>query len=102
MTLNHYDAEARAFAARACGNKGRATPVRNTVRDNWHKIAAALAAGASLGAIRRELDAEGHDVGSSKSGFNKAVRFVADEMAKKPAVRPHGGGFTDSRQQSAY
>lgn len=84
------------FVNRALADNGRSSPVEETIIEHWDDISAAIAAGATLGAIMRVLERDHRYVGS-RSGFNSALRRVQERKRMEAPT-----GRTDSRFKSSF
>jgi hypothetical protein len=107
------------FAKSAAARDAFREPIRDTIREHWPDISAALARGASNKSIATQLKAQFRAPVGSTSGFNSALNFV---MAEKGYVRlkrstvadgsaPSGSpivvasplpNFSDTRRKSSF
>lgn len=99
------------FVDRVVAREAAKEPVRRAVRQHWPAISRAMAAGASLTNIYKELTKSGHFVGRGVSIFTSAVRHivksqglqeggagVAPETSMRDAATPPSGSPPPSRQ----
>jgi hypothetical protein len=85
------------FAKSAAARDASREPIRDTIREHWPDISAALARGASNKSIAAQLKAQFRAPVGSKSGFNSSLNFV---MAEKGYVRPKTTSVTRASASS--